>query len=160
MLVQCTSPHHWQTVSDPQKWVWTRVGSTSSSMFLSGWLHSSRSAVTSHHQVGWMWVYQCIVCSLCDCNNQQPSFCQISCISGMSSSMSAKLNLAFPKKVTVTFLYSAVSSPWDCSKYFTLHPMPPRLLWKVFSHAAITAQRLLYHISTTVYSQELIYTAE
>ena len=40
-------------------------------------------------------------------------------------------------------LYSAVSSPLDRSK----------------RHAAI-AQRLFTHISTTVYSQVLIYTAE
>ena len=35
-----------------------------------------------------------------------------------------------------TFLYSTVSSPWDCSNHFTLQPLedlftpPPRLLWE------------------------------
>ena len=64
-------------------------------------------------------------------------------------------------------LYSAVSSPLDRSKRFTLSS-PGRPVhsdtvlgfsWKHSSHAAI-AQRLLTHISTTVYSQVLIYTAE
>ena len=64
-------------------------------------------------------------------------------------------------------LYSAVSSPLDCSKRFTLSS-PGRPVhsdtvlgfsWKHSSHAAI-AQRLFTHISTTVYSQVLIYTAE
>ena len=66
-------------------------------------------------------------------------------------------------------LYSAVSSPLDRSKRFTLSsPGRPvhsdtvlgsRSSWKHSSHAAI-AQRLFNHISTTVYSQVLIYTAE
>ena len=64
-------------------------------------------------------------------------------------------------------LYSAVSSPLDRSKRFTLSS-PGRPVhtdtvlgfsWKHSSHAAI-AQRLFTHISTTVYSQVLIYTAE
>ena len=64
-------------------------------------------------------------------------------------------------------LYSAVSSPLDRSKRFTLS-FPGRPVhsdtvlgfsWKHSSHAAI-AQRLFTHISTTVYSQVLIYTAE
>ena len=64
-------------------------------------------------------------------------------------------------------LYSAVSSPLDRSKRFTLSS-PGRPVhsdtvigfsWKHPSHAAI-AQRLFTHISTTVYSQVLIYTAE
>ena len=64
-------------------------------------------------------------------------------------------------------LYSAVSSPLDRSKRFTLSS-PDRPVhsdtvlgfsWKHSSHAAI-AQRLSTHISTTVYSQVLIYTAE
>ena len=64
-------------------------------------------------------------------------------------------------------LYSAVSSPLDRSKRFTLSS-PGRPVhsdtvlgfsWKHSSHAAI-AQRLFNHISTTVYSQVLIYTAE
>ena len=63
--------------------------------------------------------------------------------------------------------YSAVSSPLDRSKRFTLSS-PGRPVhsdtvlgfsWKHSSHAAI-AQRLFTHISTTVYSQVLIYTAE
>ena len=64
-------------------------------------------------------------------------------------------------------LYSAVSSPLDRSKRFTLSsPGRPvhsdtvlSFSWKHSSHAA-TAQRLFTHISTTVYSQVLIYTAE
>ena len=65
------------------------------------------------------------------------------------------------------FLYSVVSSPLDRSKRFTLilpwqtcsfrHQLG--FSWKHSSHAAI-AQRLLIHMSTTVYSQVLIYTAE
>ena len=64
-------------------------------------------------------------------------------------------------------LYSAVSSPLDRSKRFTLSS-PGRTVhsdtvlgfsWKHSSHAAI-AQRLFTHISTTVYSQILIYTSE
>ena len=38
-------------------------------------------------------------------------------------------------------------------------PSPARLLWEALSHYAITARRLFTHISTTVYSQVLIYTA-
>ena len=58
-------------------------------------------------------------------------------------------------------LYSAVSSPLDRSKRFTLVAFPDRPVhsdtvlcfsWKHSSHAAI-AQRLFTHISTTVYSQ-------
>ena len=64
-------------------------------------------------------------------------------------------------------LYSAVSSPLDRSKRFTLsspgrHVHSDTVLgfsWKHSSHAAI-AQRLFTHISITVYSQVLIYTAE
>ena len=65
------------------------------------------------------------------------------------------------------FIYSAVSSPLDRSKRFTLSS-PGRPVHsdtvlgfslKHSSHAAI-AQRLFTHISTTVYSQVLIYTAE
>ena len=60
-------------------------------------------------------------------------------------------------------LYSAVSSPLDRSKRFTLSS-PGRpfrsdtvlgFSWKHSSHAAI-AQRLFTHIYTTVYSQVLI----
>ena len=56
------------------------------------------------------------------------------------------------------FLCSAVSSPWDCSKRFTLHPLanlfiprPFQLLWEASSHTAITARILLFHISTTTF---------
>ena len=65
-------------------------------------------------------------------------------------------------------LYSAVSSPMDCSERFTLFAFPGSPVhsdtvlgfsWKHSSHAAI-AQRLFNHISTTVYRQVLIYTAE
>ena len=65
------------------------------------------------------------------------------------------------------FLYSAVSSPLDRSKRSTLflrwktcslrHQLG--FSWKHSSDAAI-AQRLFTHMSTTVYSQVLIYTAE
>ena len=64
-------------------------------------------------------------------------------------------------------LYSAVSSPLDRSQRFTLSS-PGRPVhsdtvlgfsWKHSSHAAI-AQRPFTHISTTIYSQVLIYTAE
>ena len=71
------------------------------------------------------------------------------------------------KKGKGMVLYSAVFSPLDRSKRFTLSS-PGRPVhsdtvlgfsWKHSSHAAI-AQRLFTHISTTVYSQVLIYTAE
>ena len=66
------------------------------------------------------------------------------------------------------FLYSAVSSPRDHSKHFTLD-FPDRpvhsdtisaSLGSIQPYATINARRLLVHISTTVYSQALIYTAE
>ena len=72
-----------------------------------------------------------------------------------------KMEDACKKKGMV--LYSAVSSPLDRSKRFTLSS-PGRPVhsdtvlgfsWKHSSHAAI-AQRLFTHISTTVYSQVLI----
>ena len=66
-----------------------------------------------------------------------------------------------------SFLYSAVSSPWDCSKRFILHPLaeifiptPSQLLWEAFSHAAITARRLFVQMSVYVCIQAVIYTAE
>ena len=71
------------------------------------------------------------------------------------------------KKGKGMVLYSAVSSPLDRSKRFTLSS-PGRPVhsdtvlgfsWKHSSHASI-AQRLSTHISTTVYSQILNYTAE
>ena len=80
-------------------------------------------------------------------------------------SLENSLEASFKKKGMV--LYSAVSSPLDRSKRFTLSS-PGRPVhsdtvlgfsWKHSSHAAI-AQRLFTHISTTVYSQVLIYTAE
>ena len=65
------------------------------------------------------------------------------------------------------FLHSAVSSPLDPSKRFTLFLLGQTcsfghqlgFSWKHSSHAAI-AQRLFTHIFTTVYRQVLIYTAE
>ena len=58
-----------------------------------------------------------------------------------------------------TFLYSAVSSHWDCSKRFTLHSLADAiaLLWEGFSHAEIIARRPFVHISTTVCCQVLVY---
>ena len=62
------------------------------------------------------------------------------------------------------FLYSAISSPQDRSKRFTLY-FPDRpvhsdtisaSLGSVQPYAAINARWLLVHISTTVYSQVLI----
>ena len=54
-----------------------------------------------------------------------------------------------------TFLYSAVSSPWDCAKRLLLQslvdlfiPTSHRLLWEAFSYAAITARKLFVHRST------------
>ena len=66
------------------------------------------------------------------------------------------------------FLYSAVSSPQDRSKRFTLyfpdiHVQSDTIsasLGSIQSHATLNAGKLLVHISTTVYSQVLIYTAE
>jgi len=66
------------------------------------------------------------------------------------------------------FLYSAVSSPQDRSKRFTLY-FPDRpvhsdtisaSLGSIQPYATINARRLLVHISTTVYSQVLIYSAK
>ena len=63
------------------------------------------------------------------------------------------------------FLYSAVSNPQDCSKRFTLYFLDRPVqsdtvstyLGSIQWYAAINARRLLVHISTTVYSQILIY---
>ena len=72
------------------------------------------------------------------------------------------------KKRQGKFLYSAVSSPQNRSKRFTLY-FPDRpvhsdtisaSLGSIQPYATINAQRLLVHISITVYSQVLIYTAE
>ena len=66
------------------------------------------------------------------------------------------------------FLYSAVSKSRDCSKRLTLY-FPDRpvqshtistSLGNIQPYATINARRLRVHISTTVYSQVLIYTAE
>ena len=66
------------------------------------------------------------------------------------------------------FLYSAVSSPQDRSNRFTLY-FPDRpvhsdtistSLGSIQPYATINARRLIVHISTTVYSQILIYSAE
>ena len=65
-------------------------------------------------------------------------------------------------------IYSAVSSPQDRSKRFTLY-FPDRpvhsdtisaSLGSIQPYATINARRLLVHIPTTVCSQVLIYTAE
>ena len=67
--------------------------------------------------------------------------------------------------VKCKFLYSAVSSPQDRSKRFTLY-FPDRpvhsdtISGSIQPYATINARRLLVHISTTVYSHVLIYTAE
>ena len=65
------------------------------------------------------------------------------------------------------FLYSVVSSPLDRSKSFTRHlmadlfiPAPTWLLWKAFQPCSNYTRRPFAHISTTVYSQVVIYTAE
>ena len=72
------------------------------------------------------------------------------------------------KKSKGNFLYSAVSSPQDRSKRFTLY-FPDRpvhsdtisaALGSIQPYATINARRLLVYISTTLYSQVLIYTAE
>ena len=66
------------------------------------------------------------------------------------------------------FLYSAVSSPQDRSKRFTLY-FPDRpvqsdtisaSLGSIQPYATINVRRLLEHIPTTVYNQVLIYTPE
>ena len=72
------------------------------------------------------------------------------------------------KKGKSMFLYSAVSSLLDNSKRFTLFALPGRPVHSDTNSASpgsILAmsnyvQRLLTHISTTVYSQVLIYTDE
>ena len=65
------------------------------------------------------------------------------------------------------FLYSAVSSPQDRSKRFTLY-FPDRpvhsdtisaSLGNIQPYATINARRLLVYISTTVYSQVIMYSA-
>ena len=66
------------------------------------------------------------------------------------------------------FLYNAASSPQEHSKRFSLY-FPDRpvhsdtisaSLGSVQPYATINARRLLVHISTTIYSQVLIYSAE
>ena len=66
------------------------------------------------------------------------------------------------------FLYSAVSSPQDRSKRFTLY-FPDRpvhsdtisaSLGSIQPYATINARRLLIHISTTVYSHSFIQLSE
>ena len=66
-----------------------------------------------------------------------------------------------------TFLHSTVSSPLDCSKDITIHPLadlfiptPTQLLLGALSHSVCAAQRLFVYIPTIVYSQVHIYTAE
>ena len=79
-----------------------------------------------------------------------------------------KSTLPLTKKGKGKFLYSAVSSPQDRSKRFTLY-FPDRpvhsdtisaSLGSIQPCATINARRLLVQIPTTVYSQVLIYTAE
>ena len=74
----------------------------------------------------------------------------------------------FIKKGKGKFLYSTVSSPKNHSKRFTLY-FPDRpvhsdtisaSLGSIQPYATINARRLLVHISTTVYCQVFIYTAE
>ena len=76
--------------------------------------------------------------------------------------------VAAGKKAKGKFLHSAVSSPQDHSKHFTFY-FPDRhvhsdtisaSLGSIQPYATINARRLLVHISTSVYSQALIYTAE
>ena len=80
------------------------------------------------------------------------------------------MSLLIPRvKVRQVLIYcSAVSSPQDRSKRFTLY-FPDRpvhsdtisaSLGSIQPYAAINAPRLHVHMSTTVYSQVLIYTAE
>ena len=64
-------------------------------------------------------------------------------------------------------LYSTVSSLFDRSNGFTRHPLADlfipvsnRLLWEAFYPRSNYGRRLFTHISTTIYSQVLIYTAE
>ena len=82
-----------------------------------------------------------------------------------SDDMYARLLVIYSKG---KFLYSAASSPQDLSKRFTLY-FPDRpvhsdtisaSLGSIQPYATINARRLLVHISTTVYSQLLIYSAE
>ena len=101
------------------------------------------------------------------------SFCYKSPLVELSDSPSVSKNRT--AKITMSLsnvkgkgmvIYSAVSSPLDRSTRFTLsstgRPVHPDTVlgfsWKHSSHAAI-AQRLFTHMSTTVYSQVLIYKA-
>ena len=93
---------------------------------------------------------------------------QLDCCSHIATYLKVKRKLI---KLTVKkgkFLYSAVSSPQDRSKRFTLY-FPDRpvhsdtisaSLGSIQPYATINVRRLLVHISTTVCSQVLIYTAE
>ena len=60
-----------------------------------------------------------------------------------------------------TLLFSAVSSPWDCSKCFTMHPLADlsTSLGSTQPCYSYCAKRLFVHISP-VCSQVIIYTAE
>ena len=59
-------------------------------------------------------------------------------------------------------LYSAVSSPWDCSKCITFHPLadlfiptPFRLLWEAFSNLQLLLGNYAFkypHLSVARYS--------
>ena len=72
------------------------------------------------------------------------------------------------EKAKGLFLYSAVSSPQDRSKRFTLY-FPDRpvhsdtisaFVGSIQPYATINGRRLLVHISTTVYSQVLTQLSE
>ena len=100
-----------------------------------------------------------------DKRSKTPTFVNMS--KSLTSNKPDKTMIKGKGKGKGMILYSAVSSPLDRSKRFTLSS-PGRPVhsdtvlgfsWKHSSHAAI-AQRLFTHISTTVYSQVLIYTAE
>ena len=83
-----------------------------------------------------------------------------SCVAGVSFLMFVVL-----KGKQATLLNSAVSSPLDLSRRFTLHhladlhtPITTPINWEVFSLVVITARTLLVHLF--IYCQILIYTPE
>ena len=86
----------------------------------------------------------------------------------INTSVNAFLIRSYSRKKKGKFLYSAVFSPQDRSKRFTLYfPDIPihsdtisASLGSIQPYATIYARRLLVHISTIVYSQGLMYTAE
>ena len=81
----------------------------------------------------------------------------------LANNATTNIDFNFCTKDKGTFLYSAISSSWVCSKFYTsplFIPMQFRLLWEAFSHATITARTLFGQISTSVCSHLLIVTAE